>query len=35
MKGKLNETPFETYIQQIYGGFVIHIRRAYICVTQL
>ena len=35
MKGKLDETSFQTDTQQSYGGFDVHIRLTYICVKQL
>ena len=30
MKGKLHETPFQTDIQQSYGGIDVHIRLIYV-----
>ena len=33
MKGKLDETPFQTDIQQSYGGFDVHIIGLYMCKT--
>ena len=35
MKGKFHETPFQTDIQQSYGGIDVHIRGLYTCVKQL
>ena len=35
MKGRLDETPFQTDIQQSYGGFDVRVRLIVICVKHL